>query len=331
MRAIRTALVVLSVVAFVAPTAGAASGLLTQPVDADVVVMTADVDQRGDAAWAVTYRVRLATDSDETAFDDIQADIGTNTTAYTDRFRDRMTRTARTAENATGREMAIENVSVETTRETFSQTYGVITYRFEWRNFAAVSDRQITVGDALAGLFLDSGTSLTLRWPAAYEADTITPAPDEETDRSATWRGQRSFATDEPRVAATAGASGPDSGLLAGVVAAVVIIAGALLWRRRDTAATPDDEGSQQDREADQTPPADLLSNEEQVLNLLEDNGGRLKQQQVAAELNWTDAKTSQVIGDLREADQVETFRIGRENVVTLPGTDLTEESDDST
>jgi hypothetical protein len=76
-------------------------------------------------------------------------------------------------------------------------------------------------------------------------------------------------------------------------------------------------------------PPAELLSNEEQVLQLLESNGGRLKQQQVAGELDWTDAKTSQVIGGLREEDKVETFRIGRENVVTLPDTDVTGASGD--
>ncbi|MFC7196821.1 helix-turn-helix transcriptional regulator [Halosimplex aquaticum] len=59
------------------------------------------------------------------------------------------------------------------------------------------------------------------------------------------------------------------------------------------------------------------------MLRLLEENGGRVKQQRIAGELDWTDAKTSQVVGNLREDDAVETFRIGRENVVTLP-----EESD---
>jgi len=71
-------------------------------------------------------------------------------------------------------------------------------------------------------------------------------------------------------------------------------------------------------------PPAELLSNEERVLRLLEENGGRMKQQQVVQELDWTDAKTSQVVGTLREQDDVEVYRIGRENVLALPGeTDL--------
>ena len=84
--------------------------------------------------------------------------------------------------------------------------------------------------------------------------------------------------------------------------------------------------------DTDETPPEALLSNEEQVLKLLRDNGGRIKQQRVASELDWTAAKTSQVIGGLREDGDLETFRIGRENVVTLPGTDLTDadEADES-
>ncbi|MFC6756680.1 helix-turn-helix transcriptional regulator [Halomicroarcula sp. GCM10025894] len=83
------------------------------------------------------------------------------------------------------------------------------------------------------------------------------------------------------------------------------------------------------DSDPDESPPAELLSNEEQVLKLLRENGGRIKQQRVASELDWTAAKTSQVIGGLREDDDVETFRIGRENVVTLPDTDLTDDVDD--
>jgi|AntDeeMinimDraft_4_1070355.scaffolds.fasta_scaffold00018_33 uncharacterized membrane protein len=79
-----------------------------------------------------------------------------------------------------------------------------------------------------------------------------------------------------------------------------------------ETTATPE-------ADADESPPSELLSNEERVVRLLEQHGGRLKQQQVVGELDWTDAKTSQVIGALREEGTVETFRIGRENVVRLP------------
>jgi uncharacterized membrane protein len=63
-----------------------------------------------------------------------------------------------------------------------------------------------------------------------------------------------------------------------------------------------------------------LLSDEEQVLSLLEANEGRMRQQAVVAELDWSETKTSEVVGELREAEAVEVYRLGRENVLSLPG-----------
>jgi hypothetical protein len=323
-----------------APVTAAAQfdGLAQQSVDADVVVMEADIAESGDAQWRIAYRIRLADDSDTQAFEDLQADIAANTSAYTDRFRDRMGQTVTTASDATGREMAIENLSVETSQENFGQSYGVVTYRFRWTNFAATDGDRIEAGDALSGLFLDSDTSLTLRWPAEYTAQSVTPNPDERDERSATWRGQQSFGSDEPRLTLTSGGGGPNP-LLLGAAALGVVLVGAGVYAARRRLIFAGGDGAESAAEAAaagaaagaSAPPDDLLSNEEQVLQLLRDNGGRIKQQRIAEDLEWTDAKTSQVVGGLREDDEVETFRIGRENVVTLPDTDITDGPEDDT
>lgn len=55
----------------------------------------------------------------------------------------------------------------------------------------------------------------------------------------------------------------------------------------------------------------------------------RIKQQEVVAQLDWTEAKTSQVVSGLREDEDIEVFRIGRENVLSLPD-DHQESSDDA-
>ncbi|EMA03726.1 hypothetical protein SAMN05443574_102461 [Haloarcula vallismortis] len=338
-----TLVVMLVATALLVPTAAGIGfgGLEQQSVDPDVVVMTADVEPDGAADWTVAYRIRLDDDDATQAFKDLQADIQANPSAYTDRFESRMQRTAGAAENTTGREMAIENVTVSAREETFGQTYGVITYRFQWTNFAAVSDDRLEIGDALSGLFLDSETSLTVQWPSDYRAESVAPQPDERGNASVTWRGQQEFGENEPRVVASSSrGDGGNSPLIAGFLALIGIAATAYVLRRYgmlgggETAeppasmVEPDDPPPEQpvagtDADAG-APPAELLSNEEQVLQLLESNGGRLKQQQVAGDLDWTDAKTSQVIGGLRDEDKVETFRIGRENVVTLPDTDVT-------
>jgi hypothetical protein len=47
-----------------------------------------------------------------------------------------------------------------------------------------------------------------------------------------------------------------------------------------------------------------------------------MKQQAVVEELDWTDAKTSKVVSALRDAGELESFRLGRENVLSLPDAD---------
>mgnify|MGYP000038298593 CR=1 FL=1 len=320
------------------------AGLVQPDVPTDGTSMDARLTATGNADWTVTYRIELSSADREAAFEDLQADVAANESAYIDRFSERLGATVASAENATGREMAVENVTVSAREETFGQTYGVITYRFQWTNFAAVSDDRIEIGDALSGLFLDSETSLTVRWPADYQADSVAPQADERGNASVTWRGQEEFGDNEPRVVVspedTTGGEDESNALLAGGVLALVGIAAAAYALRRygvlgggEPAEPPASMVGPDDSEAEPAagtdadagaPPAELLSNEEQVLQLLESNSGRLKQQQVAGELDWTDAKTSQVIGGLRDEDKVETFRIGRENVVTLPDTDVT-------
>lgn len=126
--------------------------------------------------------------------------------------------------------------------------------------------------------------------------------------------------------------------LVVSVLAVLAVVSGAFLRREStagddahnpDTAVATDQTG---ETEGDtETPPDDLLSNEEQVLKLVDDEGGRMKQKEVADTLDWSAARTSQVVSTLREEDQVETFRIGRENVLTLPDVDIVSDQSDAT
>jgi uncharacterized membrane protein len=356
-------LLVLPLLGALAAPAGAADTVggppAAQAVDPDTVLLNVSLQPEGDAHWTVAYRVKLETESDEAAFSSLQADVRNNSTAFTSEFARRMATTARTAENATGREMAIENVTVAATTQAIPQQYGVLTYRFRWTNFAVRDGTTLTAGDAIANLFLDNETALQMIWPAEFHLQEANPEPDSLDERRVVWTGARDFGPGEPRVVlstATPTPAGPDDGGLPVVAATAVVAAllagGVVLFARRlgllgggptpGEAAGPGPAGgaaadAETEAEAgaeaegateagaggatagEEGTPSELLSNEERVLALLEQEGGRLKQQQVAERLAWTDAKTSQVVGDLREADEVETFRLGRENVVTLP------------
>jgi len=301
-------------------------------IDADVVLMKAAVDSAGTADWRITYQLELQDDADTEAFEQLRDDIQSNRSAYLEPFEERMTRTVKAAETATNREMRATNYTVTAARESQPQAeFGVVTFRLDWASFASVEDETMRVGDAIDSLFLNEGESLELRWPGEYGTESSTPSPTISEEQRAVWRGPVDFDTGEPRLVLTTSQAGPDSddgGLpvlpFAGVVGLVLAATALVFFVRRDSqvgeTADPD---TPAEPEASTTPPPELLSNEERVLGLLKQNGGRMKQKAVAEQLDWTDAKTSQVVGTLREDDEVEAFRLGRENVLTLPDVDI--------
>ncbi|MFB6228715.1 MAG: helix-turn-helix transcriptional regulator [Halobacteriales archaeon] len=390
--------------------AGAGSGIAPQPaapaeiapqpaapadVEYDSTLLRIDLQENGTAAWTIEYRVNLDDENATEAFESLQEDIRANRSEFESQFASRMNRTARAAENATGREMTVRNVSVETDRDEI-QRVGIVAYNFTWTNFAVADGDKLRAGDAISGFVLDSGTTLFFTWPDAYRNVDNIPNADEKSDGSATWFGRTTFANDEPRLVLErgTGTSGngdtptptgdgppgdgtttvppetqtrsvthygtrspgdgtttvpPEKGELdlplLGIGAVVLLSLAAAawyVWRREagpgfggdagdgtdgdatggETAVAGDEDGEPSDGaggEVAADPPEELLSNEERVLRLLGDNGGRMKQQQVVQELDWTDAKTSQVVGNLREDGEVDVFRIGRENVLALP------------
>ncbi|WP_152041764.1 DUF7345 domain-containing protein [Salinigranum salinum] len=361
-------------------------------IEPDGVLLRVDLRDDGSARWTVEYRIRLNDENTTAAFTSLRDDIAANETAYTATFGERMASTARAAENTTGREMRVENVSVSTARQQLPQEYGVVTYRFTWQGFATTTGDVIEAGDALAGLFLDQRTTLVVAWPDGYGVTAVDPTPDERRDDAVVWAGPTDFDAGQPALtlstAATdrtstdgetsggAGAGGEDGdgsgdgttaplALVGGAAVLAIGVAAAVAWRRlrgrdggvtlsgpSDTDSVGDEAGQSDaagagsaadsaergeteastetaDGAAEGTPDPwadELLSNEERVLALLEHNDGRMKQQTIASELEWSAAKTSQVIGKMRDAGDVETFRLGRENVVSFPDRGLSDD-----
>ena len=303
-------------------TAATADAAQTAGVTPDTVVMRVHVHENGSASWEVEYRTRLDSPEAVDAFQSLQADIENNSTAHSRQFVRRMRSTIARAEQATGREMNGTNFSVDADLREFPQRYGVVVYSFRWRGFAAVTDDRLRVGDALSGLVLDEKTRLLLSWPDEYEATTVRPTPDERRASGALWIGPTEFTMNQPRIVLDA-PGGPFDlptwllAVLAGAAIVAVLAGGWWLYRRRGGDRTTVEE-SDGEQTAD-GPPEELLSNEERVLRVLERHDGRIKQKAVVTELGWTEAKTSQVVGRLREQGEIESFRLGRENVLALP------------
>ena len=88
-----------------------------------------------------------------------------------------------------------------------------------------------------------------------------------------------------------------------------------------ETAETTDGSDSEDDDNID----AALLSDEERVERLLEQNGGRMKQATIVKETKWSNAKVSQLLSSMEEDGQIDKLRIGRENLISFPDEDITD------
>lgn len=310
-----------------------ASAFAQQDIDPDDILMSVAVEDDGDAVWTIEYRTRLDTDEDEAAFEDLRNDIRDDPEPYVERFSERMEATAAAAADATGREMTIEEMTVSAEKRELPREYGVVTYSFRWSNFAASENDRLYVGDAIDGLFLDEETALLLSWSDSYDLLGASPTPSETRESAVIYQGPTTFSSGEPRVElgppedappADGDQTDPAVAQNAMIVIVLVVLAGGLLagavaYRRRQAARTETEGGNEREAEPIDS---ELLSNEEQVLRLIEEEGGRIKQQEIAERLGWTDAKTSQVTKKLREEGELDGFRLGRENVLSLPEED---------
>lgn len=312
-------LVVMGTIGITAASSAVMADIEGEQSDPDNIVLDIHISGNETATWTIEHRYRLDDDNATEAFDALASDTEENEGAYIDRFHERMQESITNAALATGREMAMVNVSVETEKRALPQEYGIVRYTFEWEGFAQVTGDRIVVGDAIEGLFLDETSNLRISWDEPYELQEVTPEPNDRGDASLEWHGPVDFDEDEPALAFNGGehpvvALSQFIGIVGVALLGLAIVAGGWWWLNTRETHTPNTDSDA----ADNT----LLSNQERVLRLVEAEGGRMKQQEVVERLGWTDAKTSQVVSDLRADGALESFRLGRENVLRLPSED---------
>jgi len=71
---------------------------------------------------------------------------------------------------------------------------------------------------------------------------------------------------------------------------------------------------------AAEVPEGDLLSDEDRVLHLLDENDGRMKQVAIVEETEWSKSKVSMLLSDMEDEGQISKLRLGRENIISLAG-----------
>jgi hypothetical protein len=321
--------------------------------------VTIDLRSNTSARWTITTRQSLDSDEERAAFRDLIAEFeagGAGVDSDVTTFRNY----ARQAENYTGRQMAIRRVDpagrVDETNET-----GVLNLSFTWTNFAERTENdRLRVKDAFLRAEgeswfprLTTDQRLVIQGPDDYNTYTTPSAARQQGNTVIFDSGQELdpetvYATFQPEsqdpnlVAQLLVALGSPVALGAILLVAVVGVVAFVRYRRDDSPppageATPPeadsgrpgqfegDDGAAETAEADESEEAvdlELLSDEERVEHLLEQNGGRMKQASIVEETGWSDAKVSQLLSAMAEEDRINKLRLGRENLISLPDED---------
>jgi len=198
-------------------------------------------------------------------------------------------------------------------------------------------------------------TDSPLTFASADPRPNETSAPSLAASDSVTWRGPREFADQRPRLVfttnATTGSGSATTGngvtpstaggrhtpmpltAVGALFLALVVVGGGAYWyrdRTRGERASTDDgtsppEPSVEDPAADpQVEPAvtdeEMLPDDERVVRLLRENGGRMRQATIVEETDWSKSKVSMLLSEMEENRRISRLRVGRENVVSLPG-----------
>ncbi|MFA9503802.1 helix-turn-helix transcriptional regulator [Natrinema sp. H-ect1] len=184
---------------------------------------------------------------------------------------------------------------------------------------------------------------------AQYAGGSLTDA------ESVRWSGKREFIDGRPRVVFdrpdSAAIGDGNAGLLGGnlvpiLVGVLLLVVGvvAAVWYRRygpvsgGKPASDDDEpaapaggaatgaGSTVDPATDAAddsesiPNEELLTDEDRVVKLIRENGGRMKQVNIVEDTGWSKSKVSMLLSDMEEEGTISKLRVGRENIISLEG-----------
>ncbi|RKD94989.1 helix-turn-helix transcriptional regulator [Halopiger aswanensis] len=64
----------------------------------------------------------------------------------------------------------------------------------------------------------------------------------------------------------------------------------------------------------------ELLTDEDRVVKLIRENGGRMKQVNIVEETGWSKSKVSMLLSDMEDEGLISKLRVGRENIISLDG-----------
>jgi uncharacterized membrane protein len=343
-------LLVASLAASPAVAASSADRLQT-PDRFDTTTFRVTLAENGSATWTIAHYQPLETENETEQFSAYASNFEENETPLYRNFVDDAEALTRTGTNKTDRRMDARNfrrsarVEVEP-----GQDRGTVQMAFRWTNFAQTYEQRLVVSDVFDGVFyLGAGQRMVFEHDTSMGFTAAEPTPDSRSSpnsladsQSITYLGERSFNDNRPYVelgppsaaqgtptqnasdaAAEAGESMWQFALLLAVIALGAVAAAA--WRSGAASAVLGGGGSGTESAAEPTPDTaveepELLNDDDRVIKLLEENGGRMKQVDIVETTEWSKSKVSMLLSDMEEEGDISKLRVGRENIISLAG-----------
>lgn len=150
----------------------------------DAGAFTVALNEDGSARVTLTLAYNLDSEEEKAAFQDLKNNETLQKQTRSE-FRNRMERVAASAENETGREMAITNAAIafETTN---GGSTGLVKLSVTWKGLAATKGDRLVVTEPFASGF-EPNRTFTVRGPEGYTLQSANPAPKTKSKNSAIW------------------------------------------------------------------------------------------------------------------------------------------------
>jgi LPXTG-motif cell wall-anchored protein len=229
------------------------------------------------------------------------------------------------ASNLTHREMGLDQLEINTTIFASSK---ITEYSFFWLNFSTIQRNQIEFGDVfnVKNFFsqLYGDEQIQIIYPADCIVKSVTPRPYQNDNAAQTidWARTQDLTESTTKVILTFSPSGetnnistvwqqyiPIGGLLIGV--ATLSGVGFFVFRRRKNHSIAIVSQIQVESMRHET-------EEDKVLNILNLNGGSMRQSDVNEGCKFSKAKTSQLLAVLEKKGEITRYKKGRDKIVVL-------------
>lgn len=309
--------------------------------DPDSTVIRIHIQSNGTAECTIEFRTRLESDSKISEYRAFQDHFRNNRVEYVNRFRNRSRRFTLNRSRMTGRPMAVQDISATTYIQEFPRRYGVVTYKFTWVNAGMKAPNGSVVVDGVVGpnFFLEDDDTLEIIAPDDYQIADASPDSQRQTETVIVWGGPEDFVDGRPSVRfeqmdeGEATSTATDASIGSQLPARHAPALGGILFvglsayiysRRQNScmfAALNRFSWRQSTPESAMNDP--IVTDQDEVLALLQRHDGRMRQADIADELGWSSSKTSRVLSSMHDDGHVEKLPIGRENVISLPETSI--------